>query len=94
LLKLTASEVQKQFHGSDYVISYGPGEYVVDGRPFKEQKLICGPARSNDKLDIFNCCFVYNSTYKRIELFTKAPMTERFYEALTNYDTPGRAPCN
>jgi hypothetical protein len=35
LLKLTASEAQKRFRGSDYVISYGPGDYVVDGRPFK-----------------------------------------------------------
>jgi hypothetical protein len=34
LLKLTASEAQKQFRDSKYVISYGPGEYVVDGRPF------------------------------------------------------------
>jgi hypothetical protein len=37
LLKLTASEAQKRFRGSDYVFSCGPGEYVVDGRPFKEQ---------------------------------------------------------
>jgi hypothetical protein len=65
----------------------------MDGRPFKKQKLTCGPARSNDNFDIFNCYFAYKSTYKRIELFTKASMMEGFYEALTNYDTPGRAPC-
>jgi hypothetical protein len=63
LLKLKASEAQKIFRGSDYVISYGPGGYVVDDRPaVQKQKLICGPARSDENFDIFNCYFAYNST--------------------------------
>jgi hypothetical protein len=89
-LKIKYKEAQKLFRASDYVVAHSPSSYVVDGQ---NGNTICGPARSNDNFDIVNCYFAYNPLDKRVELFTNVPMSEGYYESLTNYNTPGKAPC-
>jgi hypothetical protein len=89
-LKIKYKEAQKLFRASDYVVDHSPSSYVVDG---KNRNTICGPARSNDNFDIVNCHFAYNPLDKRVKLFTNVLMSEGYYEALTKYDTPGKAPC-
>jgi hypothetical protein len=89
-LKIKYKEAQKFFRASDYVVDHSPSSYVVHGR---NGNTICGPARSNDNFDSVNCDFAYNPLAKRVELFTIIPISEGYYESLTNYDTPGKAPC-
>jgi hypothetical protein len=89
-LKIKYKEAQKLFRASNYVVDHSPSSYVVDGQ---NGNMICGPAHSNDNFDIVNCYFAYNPLDKQVKLFTNVPMLEGYYESLTNYDTPGKAPC-
>ena len=68
------------------MLSYPSSHYVVNGAP------ACGPARTNEGFDTFNCYLTYNSQEHRMELRTKAPIPSGLYEALTNYDIPGCPP--
>jgi hypothetical protein len=61
----------------------------VDG---EDGLTICGPARSNDNFDMFNCYFAYNSssTPPRMELITKGPMAGGgFTRSLPTMTLPG-----
>jgi hypothetical protein len=71
-----------------YVLAYQPGGYVVDGQNGRN---ISGPARCNDNFDMFNCYFGWKPIAHRMELFTKAPIQEGLYEALVNYNEPGKS---
>ena len=87
-LSITFAAAQKLFRSSDYVLSHQPAGYVVDGQ---NGPIISGPARCNDNFDMFNCYLGWNPNKKRMELFTKAPMSEGYYEALVNYNEPGKS---
>lgn len=86
-LSLSFAAAQKLFRTSDYVLAFPSGGYIVDGQ---NGPSISGPARCNDNFDMFNCYLGYNPVKKRMELFTKAPMSSGFYEALVNYNEPGQ----
>jgi hypothetical protein len=87
-LSLSFDTAQKLFQESDYVIAYQPDGYVMDGQNGRN---ISGPARCNNNFDMFNCYFGWNPVAHRMELFTKAPISERLYEALVNYNEPGKS---
>jgi hypothetical protein len=65
----------------------------VDG---EDGLFICGPARSNDNFNLFNCFFAYNSLSTSPRSITKGPMaggpSGAIYEVFTNDDAPGRPP--
>jgi hypothetical protein len=86
-LKLSYKEARTRFQSSNYVMTYDPCQYVVDGQ---NGQRISGPAWCNDNFDMFNCLFSWNPNLKRIELHTKAPLGEGYYEALVNYSDPGK----
>jgi hypothetical protein len=71
-LHLTYPQAQRRFANSEYVLAAFRSSYAVDG---EDGLTICGPARSNDNFDLFNCYFAYNSssTHPRMELITKGP---------------------
>jgi hypothetical protein len=81
-LSLSFDTAQKLFQASDYVLAYQPGGYVVDGQNGQN---ISGPARCNDNFG------KWNPIAHRMELFTKAPLQEGLYEALVNYNEPGKS---
>jgi hypothetical protein len=54
-LHLTYPQAQRRFANSDYVLAAPRSS--VDG---EDGLSICGPARSNDNFDLFNCFFAYN----------------------------------
>jgi hypothetical protein len=88
LLSISFEADQKLFRASDYVLAYQPRGYIVDGQNGRN---ISGPARCSDKFKMFNCYFGWNPVWNWMELFTKAPISEGLYEALMNYNEPGKS---
>ena len=87
MLRISVKEARARFQSSNYVMTYEPGRYIVDGQ---NGNVISGPAWCNDNFEMFNCLFSWNPVFKRIELHTKAPLGEGYYEALVNYSDPGK----
>jgi hypothetical protein len=85
---LSFEGAQKLIRASDYVLAYQPGGYVVDGQNGRN---ISGPAHCNDNFEMFNCYLGWNPVWNRMELFTKARISEGLYEALVNYNEPGKS---